>query len=297
MLGILVFGSGIANAVRSHGSWSSAAALFVYAAGFSFAYLALDTGMGALILFACVQATMIGWSVIKGDRPSVMEWFGLIVAFAAFVGTGLTGCDGPRSFGNSFDDRCRDCLGRLFAARQKFPTTVAGHRGKLPAFRTNGARLVPYLFCRRHHLALWVAAGLRFRCRHVGIGICPVVLVPAGTDGNQSGRRSTHGSCNCNSWWHRLFGRESNAETGPVFCSHPWRRCDHNSGQEPTAIRRVGIDCSGAFKGHPLLFNAIAAVAPFNVIIDHAHGLHEGIAGGRPDKAPASFLKLFGQGS
>ncbi len=99
MLGILVFGSGIANAVRSHGSWSSAAALFVYAAGFSFAYLALDTGMGALILFACVQATMIGWSVIKGDRPSVMEWFGLIVAFAAFVGLVSPGVTAPDPLG------------------------------------------------------------------------------------------------------------------------------------------------------------------------------------------------------
>jgi drug/metabolite transporter (DMT)-like permease len=67
------------------GSWASALALFVYAAAFSFAYVALETGLGALILFACVQATMIGWSLKEGDRPSLMEWLGLVTAFGAFV--------------------------------------------------------------------------------------------------------------------------------------------------------------------------------------------------------------------
>lgn len=67
------------------GSWVSAFALFVYAAAFSYAYVALDTGVGALILFACVQATMIGWSLKEGDRPSPFEWLGLLTAFGAFV--------------------------------------------------------------------------------------------------------------------------------------------------------------------------------------------------------------------
>jgi hypothetical protein len=67
------------------GSWASAFALFAYAVAFSYAYVALDTGVGALILFACVQATMIGWSLKEGDRPSPLEWLGLIVAFAAFI--------------------------------------------------------------------------------------------------------------------------------------------------------------------------------------------------------------------
>src|SRR5689334_16792862 len=44
----------------SFGCWRSASALFVYAALFSFAYLRLDAGLGALILFGCVQLTMIG---------------------------------------------------------------------------------------------------------------------------------------------------------------------------------------------------------------------------------------------
>lgn len=67
------------------GSWASAFALFAYAVAFSYAYVALDTGIGALILFSSVQATMIGKSLIEGDRPSWLEWLGLLTAFGAFV--------------------------------------------------------------------------------------------------------------------------------------------------------------------------------------------------------------------
>src|SRR5687767_9019068 len=59
------------------GSWLSAAALFAYAAPFSYAYLELGAGAGALILFAVVQATMIGWGIARGDRPRPLVWLGL----------------------------------------------------------------------------------------------------------------------------------------------------------------------------------------------------------------------------
>ena len=45
------------------GNWISAFALFVYAAGFSFAYISLPAATGALLLFGAVQATMIGYGV------------------------------------------------------------------------------------------------------------------------------------------------------------------------------------------------------------------------------------------
>ena len=40
------------------GSWLSAPALFAYAAAFSYAYVTLPAGTGALLLFGAVQATM-----------------------------------------------------------------------------------------------------------------------------------------------------------------------------------------------------------------------------------------------
>lgn len=71
--------------ITAGGNWISALALFGYASAFSYAYVVLETGIGALILFTCVQAGMIGWGIIKGDRPIALEWVGLIIAFGAFV--------------------------------------------------------------------------------------------------------------------------------------------------------------------------------------------------------------------
>lgn len=60
-------------------------ALFVYAAGFSFAYIALETGMGALLLFASVQLTIIGLSLWRGERFVWLEYFGIVIACAGLV--------------------------------------------------------------------------------------------------------------------------------------------------------------------------------------------------------------------
>ncbi|HEX2252240.1 MAG TPA: DMT family transporter [Thermoanaerobaculia bacterium] len=81
VLGVLVLAMG----ERPAGDWPSAAALFLYAVPFSFAYLSLATGTGALILFASVQGTMIGLGLARGERPRPLEWAGLAVAFAGLV--------------------------------------------------------------------------------------------------------------------------------------------------------------------------------------------------------------------
>lgn len=86
-------------AFQPRGDWTSGLALLVYAAGFSFAYLALGTGTGALILFACVQATMIVWGLIKGERPVWLEWIGLVVAFGALIWLVSPGISAPDPLG------------------------------------------------------------------------------------------------------------------------------------------------------------------------------------------------------
>jgi drug/metabolite transporter (DMT)-like permease len=58
--------SGRQRTKQSRGNWISGAALFIYAIMFSFAYLRLDVGTGALILFALVQSTMIVWGLLRG---------------------------------------------------------------------------------------------------------------------------------------------------------------------------------------------------------------------------------------
>ncbi len=77
------------------GSWPSAVALFVYAAGFSFAYVKLTTGTGALLLFGAVQATMITVGVMRGERLTAVQAGGLLLACAGLVGLMLPGLAAP----------------------------------------------------------------------------------------------------------------------------------------------------------------------------------------------------------
>lgn len=65
--------------------WLASAMLFGYAGFFSFAYVKLNTASGALILFASVQFTMIGVSVLKGHQLLFKEWLGLVISFIGFV--------------------------------------------------------------------------------------------------------------------------------------------------------------------------------------------------------------------
>lgn len=65
--------------------WIGTSSLALYMLGFSFAYVALDAGVGALILFGAVQITMFAGAVIGGDRPAPARWFGSAVAFAGLV--------------------------------------------------------------------------------------------------------------------------------------------------------------------------------------------------------------------
>lgn len=95
MLALLVARQKTLKAAIHEGNWASATALFAYAAAFSFAYLALDTGIGALILFFCVQATMIGWGLWGGHKPQMLEWLGLTIAFMAFIGLVSPGTTAP----------------------------------------------------------------------------------------------------------------------------------------------------------------------------------------------------------
>jgi drug/metabolite transporter (DMT)-like permease len=90
-LALLVRGRGLFKS----GSTLSALALFAYAAPFSFAYLELGAGVGALVLFACVQLTMIGWGILRGERPSGLAWLGLVLATGGLAALTLRGAGAP----------------------------------------------------------------------------------------------------------------------------------------------------------------------------------------------------------
>jgi drug/metabolite transporter (DMT)-like permease len=86
---------GEANNSKSKSSWFAASMLFLYAISFSYAYITLDTGTGALILFGSVQLTMILITLFKGTKLHVTEWAGVLIAFSGFVYLILPGISTP----------------------------------------------------------------------------------------------------------------------------------------------------------------------------------------------------------
>lgn len=85
---------------QKSGSWFSAAALFAYAAGFSFAYITLSAGTGALLLFGAVQATMIFWAHRGGEQMDLRQRLGLALALAGLVTLVFPGLSAPPLVGS-----------------------------------------------------------------------------------------------------------------------------------------------------------------------------------------------------
>jgi drug/metabolite transporter (DMT)-like permease len=85
---------------RINGNWISAFALFAYAAAFSFAYVDLSAGTGALLLFGAVQATMIFCGLRKGERLDAIQIIGLVVAVTGLVVLVFPGLSAPPLVGS-----------------------------------------------------------------------------------------------------------------------------------------------------------------------------------------------------
>ncbi|MGB7212366.1 MAG: DMT family transporter [Gemmatimonadales bacterium] len=87
------------HATRPRGSWAGAAALALYGVPFSFAFLSLSAGTGALLLFSAVQITMVLASMLRGVRPRPGQWAGLALAFGGLVYLFLPGITAPAPLG------------------------------------------------------------------------------------------------------------------------------------------------------------------------------------------------------
>jgi drug/metabolite transporter (DMT)-like permease len=80
-------------------NWPGVTALFCYMAFFSFAYLSLNAGTGALILFGAVQLTMFLAAIRGGERFTFLSWTGLCTAFAGLVYLVAPGVTAPDPLG------------------------------------------------------------------------------------------------------------------------------------------------------------------------------------------------------
>lgn len=91
-------GVGVTGAITWR-AWPSALALFGYVAGFSYAYLSLGAGTGALILFGVVQASILSVALLRGERLSALAWTGLALALAGLAYLVAPGVTAPDAWG------------------------------------------------------------------------------------------------------------------------------------------------------------------------------------------------------
>lgn len=130
------------------GNWASATALAVYAVAFSYAYVRLEAGIGALLLFGAVQATMILAALSGGERTSWQEWAGLAAALAGLVYLVSPGLAAPPLSGAAL----------MVAAGAAWGVyTLRGRRNAAPVLATAGN------FARSAPLALAVSAAVALR--------------------------------------------------------------------------------------------------------------------------------------
>lgn len=71
--------------LKSNATFLGGASLFLYALCFSYAYISMATGTGALLLFGAVQLTMISFGLARGERFKRFQWLGFLLAFAGLV--------------------------------------------------------------------------------------------------------------------------------------------------------------------------------------------------------------------
>jgi drug/metabolite transporter (DMT)-like permease len=116
--------------------WAPAVMLFVYAAAFSFAYVSLGVGAGALVLFGTVQASLIVAALISGERPNPLQWIGLLAAVSGLVYLVMPGLAAPPLLGSALMAAAGlawavyTLLGR--AAGDPLPATARAFLGAVP---------------------------------------------------------------------------------------------------------------------------------------------------------------------
>jgi drug/metabolite transporter (DMT)-like permease len=124
------------SSVRGEGSWPSMLALAGYAVAFSYAYLEIGAAAGALILFGSVQLTMIVGGLLRGERPSLQQAAGWLVAATGLVVINAPGLDPPPPRGAALM-ACAGVAWGIYSLRG------AGVTRPLIATAANFARSVP----------------------------------------------------------------------------------------------------------------------------------------------------------
>ena len=133
---IVIKDKSVIGNINHYGSHAGALSLFIYAAGFSYAYITLNTATGALILFAAVQFTMLfkGWLV--GNKMGYQEYTGVLLSLLGFIYFVFPELEKPSLFG---------CLLMVLAGIAWGIYSLIGAKSSYPLYDTasNFIRLTP----------------------------------------------------------------------------------------------------------------------------------------------------------
>jgi len=148
---------------KPSGDWASATTLFLYAVPFSFAYLSLTTGTGALILFCAVQLTMMIIALARGERPAFRQWVGLALALSGLVYLVLPGLEAPPLAGSLLMVLSGMSWGIYSVLGKKssdpLATTTGNFLRAIPLTLTGSVLLLPQLQIEVHGFILAMISG------------------------------------------------------------------------------------------------------------------------------------------
>ena len=80
---------------RIPADWRAVLTLFLYVVFFSYAYLLLSAGTGALVLFGAVQLTMFIAAIKAGEHFAPLSWVGLLLSLSGLVYLVMPGVTAP----------------------------------------------------------------------------------------------------------------------------------------------------------------------------------------------------------
>lgn len=83
LAGLSIMSGGLS--LRAPGRVTGVVSLAVYMLGFSFAYISLPAGLGALLLFGGVQVTMFAGAVLAKEPIPALRWAGLVWPFRVWL--------------------------------------------------------------------------------------------------------------------------------------------------------------------------------------------------------------------
>lgn len=159
VLGMIVAVRGKGMPLLRRNRLPGAISLTIYMIGFSLAYLTLDAGLGALILFGVVQITMFAHGTLTGAAPTRRQMTGAAIAFSGLM---LALWPGAGGSSNPLGAVLMVMAGLGWAAY-----TIAGRKSIDPL----AATAANFLLCLPMMLILLVGTGLTLSVTGVVLGI------------------------------------------------------------------------------------------------------------------------------